>query len=200
MSGTKRNWIILILVLIVIVLIFWWKGLFNKNYTIMPAANATSTQAAKDAVSSSAVTNKSTGNPNLDQIDRDVANMNSQFQLSLNQLANIGSTPSQAKIFLVASSLKYTALLMTQLNTELQSAIINSKLTKLDVNMKDMGIQLSDSTSQLGAVLNNTKNIASDATTANNTVLLQALAQLKKAKTYLQAAGNDVTKVVSGLK
>jgi flagellar hook-basal body complex protein FliE len=89
---------------------------------------------------------------------------------------------------------------MTGLTTELGSAITNAKLTALQVPLTDIGTQLSNSTSQVGAILSNVSGVNPSATTGTSSILKQALAQLKLAQESLQTARNDVTKIVNGLK
>jgi hypothetical protein len=136
----------------------------------------------------------------MDQINRDVANMDIQFQAGMTGFTNLGSAPTQAKIVSVASHFKSASLLMNALTVELGSAITNAKLTVLQIPLNDIGTQLSNSTSYVDAILSNTASISASATTATNTVLKQALAQLKTSQKFLQTARNDVTKIVNGLK
>lgn len=191
------KWILIVFVLIVIALIVWWVAMYNTPNVAGPNDVTGTPTSANNTTGTSA---KTSGNVSLDQINRDVANMDLQFQAGMTLFANLGSAPTQTKIVAVASYFKSASLLMTGLTVELGSAITNAKLTALQIPLTDIGTQLSNSTSQVGAILNNASGVNPSATVGTSSILKQALAQLKTSEKYLQAARNDITKIVNGLK
>jgi flagellar hook-basal body complex protein FliE len=198
MSKTMK-WILIVFVLVVIALIVWWVAMYNTPNIAGPDDATATTNSANNTTGTSA--NTVSGNPvSLDQINRDVANMDIEFQAGMTGFANLGTAPSQVKIISVASHFKSASLLMTGLTVELGSAITNAKLTALEVPLTDIGTQLSNSTSQVEAILNNVSGVNPSATAGTSSILKQALAQLKLAQKSLQTARNDVTKIVNGLK
>ena len=198
MSKTMK-WILIVFVLIVVALLVWWVAMYNTPNVAGPDDVTGTPTSANNTTGTSA--NTVSGNPvSLDQINRDVANMDIEFQAGMTGFANLGSASTQAKIVYVATHFKSASLLMTQLTVELGSAITNAKLTALQVPLTDIGTQLSNSTSQVGAILSNVSGVNPSATTGTSSILKQALAQLKLAQESLQTARNDVTKIVNGLK
>ena len=135
MSKTMK-WIIIVLVLVIVALIVWWVGMsgvpgVSQSNVTGSASNTTGTGAGA-----------ASGSPTLDQINRDVANMDLEFQVGMSGFSNLGSTPTQTKIVSVAAHFKAASLLMTGLTVELGSAISNSKLTALKTPLNDMGTQI----------------------------------------------------------
>src|ERR1035437_5439654 len=149
MSKTMK-WIIIVSVLVVIALIIWLIGMSGTTSSVsQPANTVTSANNTTGTNTSAGASSKSLA---LDQINRDVANMDLQFQAGMTLFANLGSAPSQAKIVSVASHFKTASLLMTQMTVEIGSAISNSGLTALKSSLSDMGSQLSNSTSEVATI------------------------------------------------
>lgn len=196
MSQTMK-WTIIVLALVVVALIVWWIAM-PSNPSVPGSNNTTGTENPYGATGTNA--NSSEKAMALDQINRDVATMDLEYQAGMNEFANLGSAPSQAKIISVATHFKSTSLLITGLTVELGSAITNAKLPGLDIPLTDIGTQLSNSTSQVSAILSNVSGVNPSATAGTSSILKQALAQLKTSQKSLQTARADVTKIVSGLK
>lgn len=187
-------------VVVVLVLLVWWMNMSNTGSYLAPSTNTTTTGTnGKVGTPGTAATKSAI----LQQINRDVANIDKEIQGASGELSNIGSTPTQVKIVASANHFKSVLYLMTSIRVELEAAISNTSnpVTTSPVNAKfaDMDMQISNATSDVGVVINNTSKISPSATTANNTTLSQSLTQLKASQTYIQKARADIGTVVSGL-
>lgn len=183
MSKTTK-WVIVVVVVVVVGLLLWWSGV-----------------GAPSASQSGAVLNSTAVSPALDQINRDVANIDAQLQMGKSELESVGSAPSKEKVLSLANRFKGIVFLMTAIRINLESAVVNTNLTTgFKPVFTDLNSQITNAGSQVGAAVNNTSNISSTATTANNAVLKQDLLQLITSQTYLKAARADIAVIVKGLR
>ena len=179
MSKTTK-WIIGIVIIVVLALLWW-----NMN--------------GSGSTSQSAATVNSTST-SLDQVHRDVANIDVQMAASAKEVAGLGQAPTQVAVVTSANHLKTIALLIGQLRIKLETGMVNSKSTSLLSTLNDMGTQISNASSQAGVVVLNAGSITGTATVSNNKTLAQSIIQLKTALTYLQVARVDVGTIVATLR
>ena len=178
---SKTKWIILV----IIVLAIW---LLLKN-NILPGY-----------LQSAAVVNS--GNPavTLDQINRESANIDAKVAANIQELNALGNASSPAQVLAVANRLNAVVSLVSRLREELAAAVANKTSASQKATLADLGNQFTNASSQVGAVINNVKNIQGNATLGTNIGLKQAVVQLRIAHGYLQLIKNDVSVITAAAK
>ncbi len=183
MSKTTK-WIIVLIIIIVGGWLLWKNNMLPMNQSAA-VINSTTT---------------STGNPTLDQINRDAASISAQTQASIIEVNAIGTSSSPGTVVSAANHLKNLLTLVSKTRTELESAISNKTTPALKATLTDLGVQYANASSQIGSALNNVKNIQGDATAGTNTGLKQAIVQLRISQTYLKVVQADIATISASLK
>ncbi len=172
----------LIVIIIVILALLWWTGNLSLTGT-----------SQSGAVINSAPTSA------LDQINRDVASIDTQMQGATTDLSSADLT--QAQIASALNHFKTVTTLMTALNVKLNSASVNSKsVVTIKASIADMARNLSNAGSQLSVTAKNIANVSAVTKASVNPALKQAVTDLKVSQGYLVLARADIAAVISSLK
>jgi len=178
MSKQTKTWLLGLVVIILIGVVAWQISTFNTVPASQSATVVNST-AANVMISASS----------LALINRDVANLDSQMSLSVNELSTINAASSQAQVSAVAKHLITVASLVMKLNSEFAYTIPKSNLPTFQPMLADINQQMANAQIQFGAITN----------TQKAPTIAQSVADLQVAQNYLVAARKDIGNVVQGL-
>lgn len=194
MSSSKK--LTVFVVIVVIILLGLWLGGFLGG-----------TQAVEDTQSAAALSGTA-DTVAIDFSDSKIAEESSaidaQMKVAGNQFATFSQSPTVAKADLLSIQLGNIATLLSKLSDRLKTRIENLKAAGFNTNtiqgsLSSISLQISYARSQAGLG----GQLAAKAKTEgakNSTALQQAVIELQKSQTYLEAAQKEVKTIIAGFK
>lgn len=196
MSNSKK--LTVFIVIVVIVLIGLWGGGFLGGSA--PVADETQTAAALSGAADTVAT--------IDFSDSKIAEessaINAQMKVAGNQFATFSQSPTAVKADLLSIQLGNVATLLSKLSDRLKARIDRLKTAGFNTNtvqgpLSNMSLQISYARSQAGLG----GQLAAKAKTEgakSGPTLQQAVIELQKSQTYLEAAQKEVKTIIAGFK